>query len=170
MNPPPIITEREVSRQEALAGLEAKAIAEQQGGDPSQISALSRVASAMPAAMPEHRERIGGVGLHPLALLPILCTQELQRLAAKEPSPPAHLLTIARLAACLHHPHRAWQDLTSTGLAALDAWAVPLVAAWQPADVQRFHAYVEQLKQQTPSLEAEPDTTPGKPARKVKRG
>lgn len=166
----PTITEREVSRLEAEAGLQARAAAEHQGGDPAQISALVRAAQAMPPAALEPKEMIGGVSLHRNALLVTLCCGELQRLSAQASAPPSNLLVITRLAACFHNPTRAWQDLTDSGLAALDAWAVALVAHWMPEDVKRFTDYVELLRRRSPSLQADDDNAPGKSSRKVKQG
>lgn len=169
ISPTATITEREVSRLEAEAGLQARAAAEHQGGDPAQISSLVRAAQAMPPVTMETKDMIGGIVLHRLVLLVTLCIQELQRLAAQSPAPPSDLLTIARLVACFHAPHRAWQDLTS-GLPTLDAWAIPLVAHWQAGEVQQFTSFIEMLKKQSPSLQADADTSPGKPSRKVKQG
>jgi hypothetical protein len=164
------ITEREVSRLEAEAGLQARAAAEHQGGDPAQISALARAAQAMPSTAMEPKDMIGGILLHRLVLLVTLCIQELQRQAAQSPARPSDLLTIARLVACFHAPHRAWHDLAGSGLSALDAWAIPLVAHWQAGEIQQFTAYIELLKKQSPSLEADQEQTPGKSLKRGSKG
>ncbi|MES2596384.1 MAG: hypothetical protein V4662_13650 [Verrucomicrobiota bacterium] len=158
----PFITSRDLSMHEAVAGINARSEAAGLGGDPTQIGALGRAASAQPPQMRECAAVIGGLEMHAMALAVALAITEMGRqaelTAQAQGVQPHAMLTVARMAACCHEPLQAYEMLTQgSGLAELDAYAVQLTATWQPRDIGAFNDFIAQQRVRNASLQARPE-------------
>lgn len=168
----PTITAREVSREQAHAGIHARESALAQGGDPRQVSALMQAAGCQSPTGTETPCIIGGVSLHTMDLATSLASTLLTRHAHVK-ADDAQQLVVARLAFVFHDPAESY-ELLSTGqeadLRELDRAALDITGRWQPAEIEAFGAYLVSLR--SPAEEAQ-DDTPGKlklpPRQKTRR-
>lgn len=174
--PLPPITEYELSRFTAEAGIQARHEAAALPGDPAQIGALMRAATAQPASTQERGELVNGIPLYPLNFAVTLATTELDRFCRKMEDKPSELQTILRMLVCFHLPVFAYQTIQSTPepLAVLDAEGMKLAGHWGVAEMAAFGQFIARMKAQNPCTQSpnpEPDKVPGKskPGGKAKR-
>jgi hypothetical protein len=166
----PTITEREVSRRQAEAGIHARVAAQTLGGDPAQVRALLSAASGESPEIRETPESIGGISFHGLDLATSLANTALAaHPAAKKAVPPA--LQVARLVLVFADPLEAYDLLTNDSPDALrefDRTALDMVARWTKTEIEAFADYLATLKpaEETPVLgKSKRRTPPGRRTR-----
>jgi hypothetical protein len=162
----PTITEREVSRRQAEAGIQARVAAQALGGDPTQVRGLLHAAAGESPEPRETPESIGGISFHGLDLATSLANTALAgHSGTKKAVPPA--LQVARLVLVFADPLEAYDLLTNGSPDALrdfDRTALDMVARWGKAEIEAFADYLATLKptEETPAM--------GKPKRRTPSG
>lgn len=164
MSDKPTISQRDLSYNEALAGIQAKALAERLGGDAGQIQAILITAAAEVAARPElaPKQATRQIGGHSFPLrMTLAMTLAYQALMARtspeDTSAEAKTRQLCRTALVCGQPALALDALRADdGLATLDAEAVAFAGGWSLEDVDAFGSYMQELI-------ASQGATPGKP-------
>lgn len=144
-NPRPEMTEKELSRHVAVAGLEAQAEAAHLPGDPAQVAAVQAEAQRQtPEAHANPFQVVCGVAFPERMTLSLAL--DLGSLSDKLKGRP-DLETVAALAAFLHQTATGTPpDLSDPNLPdALVASGLKLAGGWSVAEIDAFTAYLKEL-------------------------
>lgn len=134
-------TLKEMSREVAVAGIQARHRAIQEGADPAQMDAVldEAVRTAPPGAIPINQ--INGVRFHRMTLAVTLGYRRMSALIEAAPEPVDEIAQVAAMAAVLADP----VGTRKLDLDGLITRGLEITGDWESEEIDHFRRYLEAL-------------------------